>query len=252
MPDEPASLKLYRWFLKLYPATFRENYAELLEGEFRDELRESTGTAALCALWIRLIADIAISVPLQLAHEVAQDAKHTVRLWSRRPWHIAFAILALTIACVGLYGTMSYTVTRRSGEIGIRMALGAQRRGVVWMVLREVLLMVAVALAISVPAALATSKFIESFLFGMKGNDAMALIAAAVILAGAATLAGYLPARHASRIDPLVVLRHDRLRLAPARLDRVAHALAREDRLIHGVVHEARCDFAHSARGAAV
>jgi len=121
----------------------------------------------------------------------------------------AFAILALTIACVGLYGTMSYTVTRRSAEIGIRMALGAQRRGVVWMVLREVLLLVAVALAISVPAALATSKFIESFLFGMKGNDIVALTAAAVILAGAATLAGYLPARNASRIDPLAVLRHE-------------------------------------------
>ena len=84
MPDEPASLRLYRWFLKLYPATFRENYAEFLELEFRDELRESTGTAALCMLWIRLIADLAISVLLQLVREAAQDARHTVRLWSRQ------------------------------------------------------------------------------------------------------------------------------------------------------------------------
>jgi predicted permease len=121
----------------------------------------------------------------------------------------AFAILALTIACVGLYGTMSYTVTRRSGEIGIRMALGAQRRRVVWMVLKEVLLLVAVALAISVPAVLATSKLIESFLFGMNGNDVVALTAAVVILAAAATLAGYVPARNASRIDPNVALRHE-------------------------------------------
>jgi len=121
----------------------------------------------------------------------------------------AFAILALTIACVGLYGTMSYTVTRRAGEIGIRMALGAQRRQVVWMVLREVLLLVVVALAISVPTALAASKLIDSFLFGMKGNDIVALTAAAVILAGAATLAGYVPARNASRIDPNLALRHE-------------------------------------------
>jgi hypothetical protein len=65
--DEPASLRLYRFFLKLYPASFREDYAELLEREFRDELRESTGTTALCTLWIRLIVDLAISLPHQLS-----------------------------------------------------------------------------------------------------------------------------------------------------------------------------------------
>jgi predicted permease len=97
MPDPPASLRLYRRLLKLYPANFRENYAELLEREFRDELRESIGAAALCTLWVRLLADLAISVPLQLAREIAQDARHTLRLWGGRPWHTAFAILALAI-----------------------------------------------------------------------------------------------------------------------------------------------------------
>src|SRR5260221_8800957 len=82
-----------------------------------------------------------------------------------------FAILALVIACVGLYGTMAYTVARRTGEIGIRMALGAQRGAVVWMVLREVFALAAVGLAIGVPTALGTSKFVESFLFAMKPND---------------------------------------------------------------------------------
>ena len=82
-----------------------------------------------------------------------------------------FAILALAIACVGLYGTMSYMVARRTGEIGIRMALGAQRGTVVWMVLREVIVLAAVGLSISVLAALGTSKLIESFLFGVKHND---------------------------------------------------------------------------------
>ena len=91
------SLRLYRWLINLYPAGFRENYAQLLEREFRDELGESTGAAGLAALWIRLIGDLAISVPLQFSREVAQDARHTIRLWARRPWQIGFAILALAI-----------------------------------------------------------------------------------------------------------------------------------------------------------
>jgi predicted permease len=121
----------------------------------------------------------------------------------------AFAILALTIACVGLYGTMSYTVARRTGEIGIRMALGAQRGTVVWTVMREVFALAAVGLAISLPAALGTSKLVESFLFGMKPNDPLAMALAVAILLRAALLAGYAPARKASRIDPMTALRHE-------------------------------------------
>jgi macrolide transport system ATP-binding/permease protein len=120
-----------------------------------------------------------------------------------------FAILALVIACVGLYGVVSYNVARRTGEIGIRMALGAQRGRVVWMVLREVFLLAAVGLGIGVPTALATSKLVESFLFGMKPNDPPSLALAVAILLSAALLAGYMPARKASRIDPMVALRHE-------------------------------------------
>ena len=104
---------------------------------------------------------------------------------------------------------MSYTVARRTGEIGIRMALGAEPRAVVWMVLREVLVLAAAGLTISVPAALGASKFVESFLFGMKPNDPLALTLAVAILLGAALLAGYVPARKASRIDPMTALRHE-------------------------------------------
>jgi macrolide transport system ATP-binding/permease protein len=121
----------------------------------------------------------------------------------------AFALLALVIAGVGLYGTMSYNVARRTGEIGIRMALGAPRGRVVWMVLREVVLVAATGLAISVPAALAASKLVESFLFRMTPTDPLALTGSVVTLVGAALLAGYLPARNASRIDPMIALRHD-------------------------------------------
>jgi len=120
-----------------------------------------------------------------------------------------FAILALLTACVGLYGTMSYSVARQISEIGIRMALGAQRRAVVWMVLRRVLILAAVGLAISVPAALSASRLVKSFLFDTQPNDPGTLALAGVVLVSAAILAGYAPARRASRIDPLVALRHE-------------------------------------------
>jgi len=120
-----------------------------------------------------------------------------------------FAVLALLMACVGLYGTMSYNVARQVGEIGIRMALGAPRGAVVWMVLRRVLLLAAVGLAISVPAALSASRLVRSFLFETQPNDPGTLVLAGAVLVSAALLAGYAPARRASRIDPLAALRHE-------------------------------------------
>jgi predicted permease len=121
----------------------------------------------------------------------------------------AFAVLALAIACVGLYGTMSYTVARRSGEIGLRMALGAHRRHVLWMVLREVVVLCAAAVTMGVPAALAASRLVATFLFGTTPTDPEALIGAVAVVVGAALLAGYLPARTAARIDPMIALRHE-------------------------------------------
>ena len=121
----------------------------------------------------------------------------------------AFAILALAIACVGLYATMAYAVARRTNEIGLRMALGAGRGIVVWMVLREVCVLAIIGLAIAVPTALASSRFVESFLFGMRPNDPQALALSAAILVIAALAAGYAPARRASRIDPMVALRRE-------------------------------------------
>ena len=120
-----------------------------------------------------------------------------------------FAVLALLIACVGLYGTVSYGVARQVGEIGIRVALGAQRGAVVWMVLRRVLLLAAVGLAISVPASLSAFRLVKSFLFETQPNDPGTLALAAAVLLSAMILAGYAPARRASRIDPLAALRHE-------------------------------------------
>lgn len=120
-----------------------------------------------------------------------------------------FAILALVIACVGLYATMAYMVARRTSEMGIRMALGARPGLVVRMVLREVLVLSIIGVSIGIPLALATSRFVASFLFGMEPNDPRAIAIAVAILLSAALAAGYGPARRASRVDPIVALRYE-------------------------------------------
>lgn len=120
-----------------------------------------------------------------------------------------FAALATLLAMLGLYGVMAHSVTRRTREIGIRLALGAQAGRIRMMVLREMLLILAIGLAVGVPAALATGKFTESQLFGVKSGDPTVVALAALSLALAATAAGYLPALRASRVDPQTALRHD-------------------------------------------
>ncbi len=120
-----------------------------------------------------------------------------------------FAVLALVMASVGLYGTTAYDITRRTREIGVRMALGAQRGVVVRMILLQVLVLGLVGLALGLPVALGVSRLVRSFLFGIKPNDPLALATAVGILLAAVVLAGYLPARKASRIDPMTALRDE-------------------------------------------
>jgi len=120
-----------------------------------------------------------------------------------------FGLLALVLACVGLYGTMAHAVVRRTNEIGVRMALGAERRDIIWMVLRETLILVVIGMAIGVPAALGAARLISSQLFGLNPSDPVTLLIAIVLLTLVAALAGYLPARRASRVDPLVALRYE-------------------------------------------
>ena len=120
-----------------------------------------------------------------------------------------FALLALVLACIGLYGVMSYDVERRTHEIGVRMALGAQRRDVVGLVLRQTMMLVVIGAIIGFSATLAATRLITSLLYGLNPNDPLTITLAGSLLLTVATLAGYLPARRASRVDPMVALRHD-------------------------------------------
>jgi predicted permease len=118
-----------------------------------------------------------------------------------------FGFFALLLATLGLYGVMSYAVTRRTNEIGIRMALGAKPLDVVRLVMREVLLLVALGIGIGLTAALATTRYVASLLFDLTPNDPLTITLATLLMIGVAILAGYLPARRAARVDPLIALR---------------------------------------------
>ena len=120
-----------------------------------------------------------------------------------------FGALALILACIGLYGVMAHGVARRTNEIGIRMALGARGGNIAWMVIRETLYLVLAGLVIGVPAALVGAKLISAQLFGLRPTDPLTLVGASVVLTIVALLAGYLPARRASRVNPLTALRYE-------------------------------------------
>jgi predicted permease len=121
----------------------------------------------------------------------------------------AFGLLATLLAVIGLYGVMAYTVARRTREIGIRMALGAVRGNVIWLVMREVFLLVGAGIALGVPAAVGLSRLVESQLFGIEPHDPLTLVAATVGLALVSAAAGYLPARRATRVNPVQALRYE-------------------------------------------
>jgi ABC-type lipoprotein release transport system permease subunit len=120
-----------------------------------------------------------------------------------------FSVLALLLACVGLYGVMAYSVTQRTGEIGIRMALGATGQSILWLVLRETTRVIVAGVAIGVPLAFASTRLVSAFLFGLTATDPGTIALATALLLAAAALAAYLPARRAAAVDPIVALRYE-------------------------------------------
>jgi ABC-type antimicrobial peptide transport system permease subunit len=120
-----------------------------------------------------------------------------------------FGGFALLLACVGLHGITSYSVARRTSEIGIRLALGAQRSRVLWLVLRQVMILAAAGLALGLPIAWLTGPVANAFLFELDARDPATLVMAAAIMIAVAALAGFWPARRAARMEALAALRSE-------------------------------------------
>jgi predicted permease len=193
------------------PTTYKAVSQNADPGQFITfELRVAAGTptAAISAVKSS-IAEVNRDVSLQFKTLALQVDESLARERLLATLSGFFGALALVLAMIGLYGVMSYNVTRRRNEIGIRMALGAEPGRVLRMVMGEVALLIGIGLAAGLAAALAATRFVASFLYGLTSNDPLTFSLAVALLTGAASLAGYLQARRASRLEPLAALREE-------------------------------------------
>jgi predicted permease len=178
--------------------------------ELHVELRVTGDPARLVPDIRRVVAELGPDLPL--LRPMTQQAQfgqsfRNERMFSRLA--SAFGLLAAVLIATGLYGTLSYRVSRRTSEIGIRMALGARRGAVVWMVLRDSLVVCAAGIVAGVPLAIAGSRFLESMLYGLTTRDLVSYVAAVVAVALLALVASLIPARRAVSVDPMIALRSE-------------------------------------------
>ena len=173
-------------------------------------LKVKSGTRGALASARRVVREMDSRVPVMNVKTVEHQLEEslvTERMIASLS--TAFTISAVLLAVLGLYGVMAYMVTQRARELGIRMELGAAFGNVVWLAMREVVVLVAAGIAVAVPLALALSRFIGSELYGIKPTDPISITAAALLLAAIAMVAGFVPARRAASPDPLNVLRYE-------------------------------------------
>jgi predicted permease len=174
------------------------------------EVRYTGDSAVVVAAIRQTIHDVDHALPISDVMTLdEQVARSTTNQRLVAQLSTFFGLLAVFLSCIGIYGLMSYVVTRRTNEIGIRMALGAERPQVLWLVMRESLWLVALGIAIGVPVALAGNRLVSSMLYGLQASDPVSLLAGVGVLLVVAALAGYLPARRASLVDPMVSLRYE-------------------------------------------
>jgi predicted permease len=179
-------------------------------GSMGFEVRTVSDPAAVMASVRRAVADVDGRVPITELHteeETIDGRLKRERLFAQLS--AALGLLALVLVSVGLYGVRAYSVARRTAEIGVRIALGAARHQIMRLIMRETAWLVAAGIAVGVTAALASTHLIRSMLFGLAPRDTATICAAAILLAIIAALAAYFPARRASRVDPMVALRHE-------------------------------------------
>ena len=172
------------------------------------EVRTALPPMAVAGAVQRAVAEIDRNVPV--AEMRTQEEQIRMTLGTERMFAGvvgSFGLIAALLAAIGLYGVMAYTVARRTNEIGIRLALGAGRGDVQWMVLRESLWMVAAGLAVGIPAALALTQLVREALFGIQPNDPLSFVAAGALMVVVAAVAAWIPARRAARVDPMRALR---------------------------------------------
>jgi predicted permease len=174
------------------------------------ELRTAADPANTVADLRQAVAHINPNLPLTQIHPIQEQVGNMMtqeQLFSSLT--TIFSALALVLAAIGLYGVMSYSVVRRTSEIGIRLALGAQTNTVLWMVLRESLVLLAIGLGLGLPLTLATTRVVRGQLFGVTVLDPATFIAAIAVVAAMTIFAAWLPARRAAQVDPMVALRCD-------------------------------------------